>query len=262
MRTYLALVKKELYTLFVSPVAYVVLAVFFIVTGFFFYSGLTLVIEYVMQQSFQAQQFGGMAPPFDAPSVVMQGFFGNLSFVLLLVLPMITMASFAEEKKSGTIELLLTSPVTRPQLVLGKFSALLLFLLFMLLPTIINTLLLYRVSAPALPLAPVLTGYLGAFLLGGSLLAFGIFFSSLTENQIVAVLVTFGLFIVLVLIDFAVGVSSTLVNDVIRYLSVMNHYEDFTKGILDTRHVVFYLSFIFLGLFLTVISLESVRWRQ
>jgi len=261
MRTYLAIVRKELYSLFVSPIAYVVLAVFFGITGFYFFNYLAGVMDYVIQQALQAQQFGGMVPPFDAPSVVMRGFFGILSFVLLLVLPMITMATFADEKKTGTIELLLTSPITRLQLVLGKFSALLIFLLLMLVPTIMNSLLLYQFSDPAPPLAPMLLGYLGAFLLGGSLLSMGIFFSSLTENQIVAVLVTFGVFIVLWVIDLSAGTSSTAANETIRYLSVMNHYEDFTKGILDSQHVVFYCSFTFLGLFLASISLESSRWR-
>ena len=262
MRNYLAIVQKELRALFVSPIAYVVLAVFYLVTGFYFFFYLSGVLNYLMQQALQAQQFGGNPPPFDAPGIVMQGFFGILSFVLLLLLPMVTMGSFAEEKKSGTIELLLTSTLTHLQLILGKFTAFLLFLFVMLAPTILNTVLLYLFSEPAPPLAPVLLGYLGALLLGGCLLAFGLFFSSLTENQIVAVVATFCVFMILWVIDFAAGTSSTLTNETLRYLSVLRHYEDFTKGILDSQHLVFYFSLIFLGLFLTSVSLESVRWRQ
>ena len=262
MRNYLAIVHKELHTLFVSPIAYVVLAVFFLVTGFYFFFYLSGVLDYLMQQALQAQQFGGTPPPFDAPGIVMQGFFGILSFVLLLLLPMVTMGSFAEEKKRGTIELLLTSPLTHLQLVLGKFTAFLLFLLVMLASTILNTVILYIFSEPAPPLAPMLLGYLGAFLLGGSLLAFGLFFSSLTENQIVSVVVTFCVFMILWVIDFAAGTSTTITNETLRYLSVLKHYEDFTRGILDSQHLVFYFSLLFLGLFLTSVSLDSVRWRQ
>lgn len=262
MRNYLAIVGKELHTLFVSPIAYVVLAAFSLVTGFFFYNYLAGVLEHVMLQALQAQQFGGTPPPFDAPGIVMSGFFGILSFVLLLVLPMVTMGTFAEEKKRGTIELLFTSPITHLQLILGKFTALLFFLLLMLTPTILNTVILYFLSEPAPALAPMLLGYLGVVLLGGTLLAFGLFFSSLTENQIVAVVMTFCIFIILWVIDLAAGASSTATNEMIRYLSIMNHYEDFTKGILDSQHLVFYFSFIFLGLLLTSVSLDSSRWRQ
>ena len=262
MRNYVALVRKELHTLFVSPIAYVVLAVFFAVTGYFFYIILGNVIEFVMQRAFQSQQFGAAPPPFDASTTVIRGFFGVLSTILLFLVPMITMGVFAEEKRRGTIELLFTSPLTHLQLILGKFSALVLFLLVMLVPSILNSVLLYYLSDPTPPLSPMLVGYLGAFLLGGTLLAMGVFVSSLTENQIISAVITFGAFLVLWVIDAAVGSATTLGNEVIRYVSVLNHYEDFTKGVLDSQHIVFYLSFIFLGLFLTSLSLDSVKWRQ
>ena len=262
MRNYVALVRKELHTLFVSPIAYVVLGVFFAVTGYFFYIILGNVIEFVMQRAFQSQQFGAAPPPFDASTTVIRGFFGVLSTILLFLVPMITMGVFAEEKRRGTIELLFTSPLTHLQLILGKFSALVLFLLVMLVPSILNSVLLYYLSDPTPPLSPMLVGYLGAFLLGGTLLAMGVFVSSLTENQIISAVITFGAFLVLWVIDAAVGSATTLGNEVIRYVSVLNHYEDFTKGVLDSQHIVFYLSFIFLGLFLTSLSLDSVKWRQ
>jgi ABC-2 type transport system permease protein len=103
---------------------------------------------------------------------------------------------------------------------------------------------------------------LGAFLLGGALLATGLFVSSLTENQIVAAVITFGVFIVLWVIDATAGTGTTLTSETLRYLSILNHYDDFTKGVLDSQHLVFYLSFIFLGLFLTSVSLDSSNWRQ
>ncbi|MDA2930568.1 ABC transporter permease subunit [Acidobacteria bacterium AH-259-O06] len=261
MRNYLAIVTKELRTLFVSPIAYVVLAVFFAITGYFFYIILGNVIEFVMQRAFQSQQFGAAPPPFDAPAAVIRGFFGILSTILLFLIPMITMGIFAEEKKRGTIELLFTSPLTHLQLILGKFTALILFLLVMLVPTIVNSILLYLLSEPAPRLVTMLVGYLGAFLLGGALLAVGVFISSLTENQIVAAVLTFGTFLILWVIDATAGTGSTITNETIRYLSILNHYEDFTKGVLDSQHVIFYLSFIFLGLFLTSVSLDSGKWR-
>jgi len=262
MRKYLAVVRKELNTLFVSPIAYVVLAVFFAVTGYFFYIILGNVIEFVMQRAFQSQQFGAEPPPFDAATTVIRGFFGVLSTILLFLIPMITMGVFAEEKKRGTIELLFTSPITHLQLILGKFTALVLLLSVMLIPSILNSVILYYLSEPTPLLSPMLLGYLGAFLLGGSLLAVGMFVSSMTENQIVAAVITFGAFLILWVIDAAVGSANSLTSEVFRYLSILNHYGDFTKGVLDSQHVVFYLSFIFLGLFLTSVSLDSGKWRQ
>jgi ABC-2 type transport system permease protein len=175
---------------------------------------------------------------------------------------MVTMGIFAEERKRGTIELLLTSPITRTQLILGKFSAAMVFLMVMLAPAILKILLLFLYSDPAPSPSPYLVALLGALLLGGTLLAIGLFISSLTENQIVAGAATFGVFIILWVLDASAETSTTIWNESLRYLSVLNHYEDFTNGIIDTQHLVFYLSFVFLGLFLTSLSLDSEKWRS
>ena len=134
-------------------------------------------------------------------------------------------------------------------------------MLIMLLPTILKSFLLYLYSEPRPPLGPIYTGFLGALLLGGALLTIGLFISSLTENQIVAATLCFGVFIILWVVDAVAGAGTTVGNEALRYLSIMNHYEDFTKGVLDSRHVVFYVSMIFLGLFLTSVSLNSAKWR-
>jgi ABC-2 type transport system permease protein len=256
MRNYLAIVGKELRTLFVSPIAYVVLAVFFGVSGYFFFIILGFYVEQAAMRQFNAPF------PMDVPTLVMQSYLGVLSTILLFLLPMVTMGIFAEERKRGTIELLLTSPITYLQLIFGKFSAALIFLLVMLLPAFLNAGLLILYSSPSPDMIPFLVGLLGAFLLGGALLAMGIFVSTLTENQIVAAVATFGIFIILWVIDASAGASTSLGNETLRYLSVLNHYEDFTKGVFDTQHLFFYLSFMVLGLFLTSLSLDSGKWRK
>lgn len=200
--------------------------------------------------------------PMDVPTMVIESFLGVLSTIILFLLPMVTMAIFAEERKRGTIELLLTSPITHLQLIMGKFSAAMIFLAVMLIPAILNILIIMTYSDPTPSITPFLIGLLGVILLGGALLAIGIFISSLTENQIVAAAATFGVFIILWVIDASAGASTTAWNETLRYLSVLNHYDDFTKGILDTQHLVFYTSFIFLGLFLTSLSLDSDKWRK
>lgn len=257
MRNYFAIAGKELHSLFVSPIAYAMMAVFFGVSGYFFY----LIMTFYVQQG-SMRQFGQSPMPMDIPSMVMESYLGILSTILLFLLPMITMGIFADEKKRGTIELLLTSPITHLQLILGKFSAAFIFLLILLAPAFLNTTLLVTYSNPTPALSPFLVGLLGALLLGGSLLAVGIFISSLTENQIVAAAVTFAVFIILWVIDASAGAGTTAWNETLRYLSVLNHYEDFTKGVLDSQHLVFYFSFMFLGLFLTSMALDSDRWRK
>jgi len=178
------------------------------------------------------------------------------------MLPMITMATFADEKRRGTIELLLTSPITNLQVILGKFLAALAFFCIMLVPTLLYQIFILLYSSPRMGTGPILSGYLGLLLLGGSLISLGIFISTLTENQIVASSVTFGAFLILWVIDLSARSGGTTLQEILGYLSILNHFEDFSKGVIDTSSVVVYSSFIFLGLFLTFRSVESLRWRQ
>ena len=257
-----AVLEKELRYYFVSPIAYVVLTVFLIISGYFFYNILTIFIERSMFASLQSQQFGGPPPSIDVAALVSRNFFGVLSTVILFMLPMITMATFADEKRRGTMELLMTSPITNLQVILGKFFASLIFFLVMLLPTLLYQIFILLYSSPRMAFGPIFSGYLGLLLLGGSLIALGIFISTLTENQIVAASVTFGVFLILWVIDLSGRSGGTTLQEVLSYLSILNHFEDFSKGVIDTSSLVIYASFIFLGLFLTFRSIESLRWRQ
>jgi ABC-2 type transport system permease protein len=167
---------------------------------------------------------------------------------------------FSEEKKRGTMELLLTSPITDMQIVLGKFISALSFLVVLLASTLVQVAFLYVYGSPVS--GPILTAYLGLLLFGMSIVAIGMFISSLTENQIVAGMVSFGAFMGLWLFDnFSRGVENLKVKSVIDYLSIIGHLDEFLKGILSTTHVVFYLSLTLLGLFLTYRSIDSLRWR-
>jgi len=158
--------------------------------------------------------------------------------------------------------LLMTSPIRETDIVLGKFFASLTLFAVMLFPTAAYVLFVYLHSDPGAPLRVLFAGYLGVFLFGGCLLALGSFISSLTENQIVAAALTFGAFLLLWAIDFGSRSASTAVGQTVQYLSVINHYEDFTRGIIDTTGLVYYLSFIVFFVFLTVRSIDSLRWRR
>src|SRR5713101_8028843 len=240
--------RKEMSLYFVSPIAYVATGVF-------------LIIQQSFRAAMQAARFGGPVE-IDVPGVVTREFFGVMATILLFIMPMLTMGVYAEERKRGTMELLVTSPVTDLELVLGKFLASLTLLLVMLLPTALQFAILFRSSDPAPPWRMVLAGYIGVLLLGSALIALGSFLSSLTENQIIASVTTFGLFLVLWVLDASVRNSSTKLGEVLQYLSVLRHYDDFTRGVVDTSNLIFYGSLIVLGIFLTLRSLDSMRWRR
>jgi ABC-2 type transport system permease protein len=262
MKNVTAVFLKEMKAYFVSPVAYVVLTVFLVIAGYFFTGILNIFFERSMMAMMQAQQYGGMPPSIDVPALVSRNFFGVVSTIVLFMLPMITMATYADEKRRGTIELLLTSPITNLEIVLGKFLAALSFFVVMLLPTFLYMGFLFLYSEPRMPVGPIFSGYLGLLLLGGTLISLGIFISTLTENQIVAASITFGVFLLLWVIDLAARSGGSTLQEILSHLSILNHFEDFAKGVIDTSSLILYGSLIFLGLFLTFRSIESLRWRQ
>ena len=261
MRSLYAVYRKEMGHYFVSPVAYVVVGLFLILSAFFFNLYLIGAMEEAIQAQMQGAQFG-TPPALDVPSEVLRAFLGFLALIFLFLLPMLTMGVYAEEKKRGTMELLMTSPITELQIVLGKFFASLTLFIAMLLPTAAYVTYIWVHSDPAASLRIVLTGYLGVLLFGGSLLALGSFLSSLTENQIIAAALSFGTFLLLWALDFGTRGAGTALGQSLQYLSVINHYDDFTRGIIDTTGVIYYLSFIALFIFLTVRSVDSMRWRR
>ncbi len=257
MRSVYAIYRKEMGHYFVSPVAYVVVAVFLIVAGFFFRLYTGLAIEQSMEMAMQ-----GMASNMDVPGEVLSAFFGLLSTLILFLAPMLTMGVYAEERKRGTMELLMTSPITELQIVLGKFFASLTLFAIMLLPTALYVCYMCFHSDPRPPWALILAGYLGALLLGASLLAIGSFISSLTESQLIAVVLSFGAILILWVLDFAVRGSDSVAGQVLQYISVIHHYDDFTHGVIDTSSLIYYVSVPILFIFLTVRSVDSIRWRR
>ena len=255
MQNIMAIWQREMKSYFVSPIAYVVLTVFLFLSGLFFYGNLYEVVQYTMMQA----QMGQGAQPIDVPAYVTQSLFRTTSVILLFLIPMLTMGLFSEEKKRGTIELLLTTPVGNFSAMVGKYLASLTFLLILFVASGITISAIFLYGQP--DWKPILAGYLGMFLYGAALLALGLFISTLTENQIVAVILTFGISLVLWLINVFASSASGVAKNVINYLSVIGHLDDFIKGVIDTSHIVYYLTFAFIGLFLAYRSLESMRWK-
>jgi ABC-2 type transport system permease protein len=261
MRGLIAIYRKEMGHYFVSPIAYMVAGVFLVLTGFFFYQFVVIFMENALQATMQGMRMG-RAPEIDVPGLVIRNFFGLLGTVILFVAPMLTMGNYTEEKKRGTMELLMTSPLRELDIVLGKFLATLSLFALMLLPTALYQVVLFLASEPRPPWRLILAGYLGVLLLGGVLIALGGFLSSLTENQIVASMMTFGVFLLLWVIDVAARGSSSAMGEVLQYVSILRHYEEFTRGVIDTSSLVFFASMIVLGLFLTQRSVDALRWRR
>ena len=250
MSNVLAIARKELSAYFASPIAYVVIGFFALMFGFFFYS----LLLYFDRQSLQA---AGQAV--NVNEQFLRPVFLNATVILLFVLPLVTMRTYSEEKRSGTIELLLTAPLTDLQIILGKFVGAMGLYAAMLALTLVHVGLLFMFGNPEW--RPVVTTYFGLLLMGGCFISIGLLISSLTKNQIVAGMITFGVFLMLWVINWIASFMGPTTQQVLNYLSFTDHLDDFTKGVIDTKHLVYYVSFITFGLFLTARSVDTERWR-
>lgn len=254
MGNVLAMARKELGSYFASPIAYVVVGLFALVFGWFYYVYVALFVR----QSMQMGQFMG-PQNVNINQQMIRYLLLNTSVVALFMLPMVTMRTYAEEKRTGTIELLLTSPLTDLQIILGKFLGAMALYALMLGVTLPHMALLFWYGDPEWK--PIASGYLGLVLMGGSFIAVGLLISSTTRNQIVAGVVTFGVLLLLWVINWMSDFAGPTAREVLSYLSITDHFEDFARGVIDTKHLVYYLSFIAFGLFLTAKAVDSDRWR-
>lgn len=259
MRNFLAIWEKEIKSYFNSPVAYIVIGLFLLVSGIFFYLILSNFVSICMRADMQAQYYRMAPPKLNVNMMAIRPILHNMSLFALFFLPLVTMRLYAEEKKTGTIELLMTSPVSNLQSVLGKFAAGATLYFIMVVLTFVYMLLIFIYGNPES--GPIFAGYLGLFLLGLCYISFGIFFSTLTDNQIVASVSTVTFILFFWAIGWVSGFVAPGMGKVLSNLSLIEHFEDFSKGIIDTKHIVYYLSFIFMGLFLSFVSIESARWR-
>jgi ABC-2 type transport system permease protein len=255
MKNVWVLARRELNSYFSSPIAYIVLAMFAIIFGYFFYSATAIFVNY----SIQAMMGRGMMGPMNLNEFIIRPLLMNVSVIVLFLLPMVTMRLFAEEKRSGTIELLLTSPLRDVEIILGKWLAAMLLYVCLLVISALDILILFRYGQP--DWRALLVGYLGLILMGAAFLGLGAFISTLTKNQIIAASLTFGLFLLLWVLDWVTSYSQGTLGKVVSYLSITTHFENFAKGVLDLKDAIYYLSVIFIGLFLTLRSMESLRWR-
>ncbi len=255
MRNAWIICRKELGSYFASPVAYLLLTMFGLIFGFFFWNALGFFVIEGMQMQMRGQSF-----PMNLNEQIIRPLLSNASVVGLFFIPMITMRLFAEEKRTGTIELLATSPIGDLEIIVGKWLAAMVLYSCLLLFTALNFGFLFKYGNP--DWKPLAVGYLGLLLQAGALLAIGTFISTLTRNQIIAGAATFGVCLLLWVFEWASGYETTTWARVLAYMSVFTHFESFGRGVLDSKDAVFYLTVIFLGLFFTARSMESLRWRS
>ena len=254
MSNILAIAHKELKSYFSSPIAYIAIGLWALLYGYFFFA----ILNFFVRQSMQMSQFGPQS--MNLNQQLIRPLLQNVTILVLFLMPMVTMRTYAEEKRSGTMELLLTSPITDFQIVLGKFFGAMALYSVMLLVTLLHLAALYFYGGRP-EWKPIITSYIGLLLLGGCFIAVGLFISSLTKNQIVAGMITFGVFLMLWIINWLASFFGPTTQQVLNYLSFTDHLDDFTKGVIDTKHLVYYVSFITFGLFLTARSVDTERWR-
>jgi ABC-2 type transport system permease protein len=255
MRNIWIICQKELRSYFVSPIAYILFVMFALIFGWFFWNMLGAFVFYSMAAQMRGEMF-----PMNINESIIRQLLGNMNVVNLFFIPLISMRLFAEEKRNGTIELLSTSPVHDGEVILGKWLASVLLYAAIMLVTALNFAFLFKYGNP--DWKPMAVGYLGVLLQAAALLAIGTFISTLTKNQIIAGAVTFGVCLLIFVLGWAGGYESSTWAQVLSYMSTTTHMESFTKGVLDSKDAIYYLSVIFLGLFLTARSLESLRWRS
>lgn len=254
MRNIFTICRRELNSYFASPIAYLLMAMFAVIFGFFFWNA----VAFFARMSLESQMMG-RSFPMNLNEMIVRPLLMNVSVIGLFLIPMISMRLFAEEKRSGTIELLLTSPVRDHEIILGKWLAALGLYCAILLLSLLNIGFLFIYGKP--DWQPLLVGYLGLVLQAGALLAIGAFISTLTRNQIIAGGVTFGVCLLLWVFEWVGGYETAAWAKVLSYMSVVQHFEPFAKGVIDSKDAIFFLSLIFFGLFLSARSIESLRWR-
>ena len=256
MKAFNALFKRELYAYFLSPVAYAVVGIFLLLCGYFFYRS----IAYFSYLSVQAGYDAALQTYVNSNELILRPLFSNCTMMLIFLVPLLTMRTFAEEKKQGTLELLLSYPASDAGIVLAKNGACLLVVILGLLGTTAYPAILYVLSHPEA--GPILTAYLGLIFLAASLVSVGTLFSLFTENQTVAAVSAFGVILLLWSLGWFADFIPGIVGVILRELSIQSHFQIFARGQISSRDVIYFINITVLFNFLSIQSLKrGIRYR-
>jgi ABC-2 type transport system permease protein len=261
----IAIYRRELQSYFVSPLAYAIAGAFWFISGLFFVLILLSpegILNSVAALDIQGQQIGVPVPPIDVPYEFVRAFLDRMGWLLLFVLPILSMGLYAEERKLGTLELLATSPITNWAVALGKLLGVVTFFTTLLLPLLVlEAIALNNSNPPIIPTIPLL-GHLGLILLAAAILSIGMFISSLTNSTILAAVLTFAVILLLLFVDLIAKNIGGPLGDIIAHFSLLKHYSNLTQGVWDTSSLILFASYIFLGIFLTAQSIDALRFQR
>ncbi|MEA5619824.1 ABC transporter permease [Cronbergia sp. UHCC 0137] len=261
----IAIYRRELQSYFISPLAYAIAGVFWFLAGLFFVMillGPGGILYTVTAYELQGQQLGVPVPPIDVPYEFVRAFLDRMGWLLLFVLPILSMGLYAEERKRGTLELLATSPITNWAVAVGKLLGVLTFFITMIVPLLgFEAIALSASNPPISPTIPLL-GHLGLILLAAAILSLGMFISSLTDSTILSAVLTFTVVILLLFLDLIAQIIPGFIGTALGHLSLLKHYNTLVQGIFDTQALILFASYIILGIFLTAQSIDALRFQR
>ena len=261
----IAIYRRELQSYFVSPLAYVIASVFWLLAGFFFILiliGPGGILPTVAQFDLQGQQTKIPLPPIDVPYELVRAFLDRMGWLLLFVLPILSMGLYAEERKRGTLELLATSPVTNWAVAVGKLLGVVTFVTTLIVPLLGYEAIAFSASSPPMPLAIPLLGHLALILLAAAILSLGMFISSVTDSTILSAVLTFAVILLLLFVDLIAKNISGPLGEALGHISLLKNYNTLIQGIFDTSSLIVFGSYIFLGIFLTAQSIDALRFQR
>lgn len=260
MRHALAIARRELRSYFVSPLAYVAMTMFVFLSGAFFSNMVVYYVKQAMIADRQIEALGRSDLQLDVPTVILGEFFKNEAFILILVLPLLTMALITDERRKGTLELLLTSPIRPRELVAGKFLGAFIMFVVMLLPTL--PFFVFLKLGGAWEPGIIAGGYLGLLLVAAAQIGIGLFVSSICENVLVSAFGTYGILIALNFVDTSASLAQSIWADFIQFLSFFTHYANFSRGVIASGDVTYFATYLVFALFITERSIEAIRFKR
>jgi ABC-2 type transport system permease protein len=260
----IAIYRRELQSYFVSPLAYVIAGIFWFLSGLFLVMilmGPDGILPTIAAIDLQGQQ-GIPIPPIDVPYEFVRAFLDRMGWLLLFILPILSMGLYAEERKRGTLELLATSPITNWAVAVGKLLGVLTFFITLIVPLIALEFFVINQSSPAMSPTILLLGNLGLILLAAAILSLGMFISSLTDSTILSAVFTFAVILLLLFVDLISKAIPGFIGEALSYISLLKHFNTLIQGIFDTSAILLFATYIFLGVFLTSQSIDTLRFQR
>jgi ABC-2 type transport system permease protein len=253
----LAIYRRELQSYFVSPLAYAIAGIFWFLSGLFFILSLQGILKYVADFELE-----GQVGAIDVPYEFIRAFLDQMGWLLLFILPILSMGLYAEERKRGTLELLATSPITNWAVAVGKLLGVLTFFITLVMPLLVFEAIVLSSASPAISPGIMLVGHLGLILLAAAILSLGMFISSLTDSTILSAILTFAVTLLLLFMNAIAQSIGGGVGAIFSHLSLLKHYNELAQGIFDTSGIILFASYIILGIFLTAQSIDALRFQR